>query len=350
MGAVNASSHVITTPSVALALRLAFACALDVPLVDVLINSTRECFTDGGGSVNTSDLQLVEYYAPTDVVNEGTAGPDACALALSPGPHVGGSGGNSSSSGVLVELIVVVTPGPQPSPGASSAAIQLYVEAAAITATLAVDIAELNNGTGPLITGFAAVAAALANVTGQDVSAVQAAGTEATPPVLQAVPPPSPLPSPTGAASSSSNSTSGGSSELTTSQVVGITLGTFSTLLVVGCSLVGIALARRRAKRKGEKEVAAAAGASSSSSGSSGVAGAHDADAAGVAATRPPSAATTPAAASSAEATAASASRTAAADALVSRAALQRTQTRRRDVGAEAAAVSPGDGGGAYGV
>ena len=216
---------VLTTPSVALQLRLAYACGLDVPLQQVLLSSGQEVGSD----------TITLFLADSDV-NLLTASTDACTtqqqgtrlLSL----HSARALDSVQTGGVAAGLTIVVTPGPQPLVGGHDQAYaDMYNIAAALTATANLYIADMMaNGTSssnPLTAGLLSMAAAVSSVTGVTPSDVFA-GLQLALAVLLAEPPATPPgPSP--------------NSGLTGPQIVGVVIGVISGVaLIVMIALVAI--------------------------------------------------------------------------------------------------------------
>ena len=232
---------VLTTPSVAVQLRKAFACAAGVTLSQVLMNST----TDGTSEVIT-------YLPTTTGVNALTLSALSCGDSPSrrleellnylrteyhAAPEVSVRADRAlafSSGSVSVTMLVVVTPPPQPSSAPSVSIAQQEFNAAQalvsqFAATIAYFTANATNGTNPLVQalqGFGAAVGAILNVSSSAVIGNMAVAA----PVILASPP--------------NGYTSSG---LSGAQIVGVVVGVVSGVLLL-VAIVAVVLRRSRAK------------------------------------------------------------------------------------------------------
>ena len=183
VSAVNSSA--VATLGVVTAIRSAYACALSLPLSQVVLNSTLDLTTD-----------VITYFATRGGLNGGESAP--CVLAPNAGAAVRQAHDATSlragatRGGVVVGLIVEVLPGPQPANGGSPD-IALYLAATNLTSVLAGYAAAQNNcSSNPLFPGMGFVASLLSNATGWTAAYIQAnCPITLAAPFLAALPPPS---------------------------------------------------------------------------------------------------------------------------------------------------------------
>ena len=234
VGGVNVS--VITSPSVAVQLRLAYACALNLPLAQVLFNATHEVGVDGS----------LLLYSVSATVNALTAAADACALPVAAVSRLRALRAarvlTDSPYGTRVDMVVVVTPGP------NMAYAGLYEQAAALTAIVNAYINDANaNGTAssnPLTLGLLSFAATVGNDTGA-LPATVFGGMAMQQALLLAPAPP---------AITDANPSSTGGGGITGNQVVGVVIGAISGVAIFG--VVALVVYRRRNPGEGASEAA----------------------------------------------------------------------------------------------